>query len=241
MKQQQIKGYPDYTIDSDGIVTSNRTSNSKVLKGGVHKGCLRVALTNAEGSKYFRVKRLVADAFIPNPNDLPSVINIDSDPTNNSIENLERATVSEVNSKGWVNTRGTNDHLFKLLRLMHIQGFTYSEAGDAFCLSGSTVCEILKRGGYAGKPNYNVLYPKVKAMMREGFTMTEIAFRVGCNEKNLDNMVLRKGKNKKREHKHSHLLSQMLDLRAQGLSDVKISKRLGISGSSVGRTIKRSM
>lgn len=53
----------------------------------------RVPLTNKEHiRKYYLVHRLVAQAFIPNPNNLPQVNHIDGDKSNNTIENLEWTT-----------------------------------------------------------------------------------------------------------------------------------------------------
>ena len=54
------------------------------------KGCyLHVRLTKNGIGKSTNVHRIVATAFIPNPNNLPEVNHIDEDKTNNAVSNLE--------------------------------------------------------------------------------------------------------------------------------------------------------
>jgi hypothetical protein len=64
-------------------------------------------------SKSCRVHRLVAMAFIPNPNNYPIVSHLDNDPTNNKVENLEWATQS-LNIQHCINSnRGRWSNQFK--------------------------------------------------------------------------------------------------------------------------------
>lgn len=90
-----ICGYEGlYEIDSSGNVYSILQTNSRrkrILKQYHTKtGYLKVNLYDLNGKcKKKYVHRLVAEAFIPNPDNLPEVNHKDCDKTNNSVENLE--------------------------------------------------------------------------------------------------------------------------------------------------------
>lgn len=56
------------------------------------KGYLSVAIGSKQSRKLYKVHRLVAEAFIPNPDNLPQVNHIDEDKSNNKVENLEWCT-----------------------------------------------------------------------------------------------------------------------------------------------------
>lgn len=86
-----------------GQVWSKRSN--KVLKQTLHKnGYLTVAtkIGGSQGKSYcFRVHRLVAEAFISNPNNKEEVNHIDGNKTNNTLSNLEWVTRSENIQHAW--------------------------------------------------------------------------------------------------------------------------------------------
>lgn len=65
------------------------------------RGYMIVQLSKENKCKWYLVHRLVAQAFIPNPEDKPTVNHIDGDRANNSVENLEWATYGENNAHSY--------------------------------------------------------------------------------------------------------------------------------------------
>lgn len=82
-----------YEIHSDGTIVSlnyNRTGLPKPLKQFYDKnGYACVAIYVDKQTKRMKVHRLVAMAFIPNPNNLPQINHKDENKSNNQIDNLE--------------------------------------------------------------------------------------------------------------------------------------------------------
>ena len=74
----------DYNIKRNGTIFSEK-SNKYLKPYNNKKGYLQVNIK----CKSCRVHRLVAEKFIPNPNDLPCVNHKDGNRHNNNVENLE--------------------------------------------------------------------------------------------------------------------------------------------------------
>ena len=82
-----IDDYPSYKISDSGVVVN---AYGKVMaQQPNYKGYLRVYLVHNKVRKQQFVHRLVAKAFIPNPNNLPQINHKDGHPENNHSSNLE--------------------------------------------------------------------------------------------------------------------------------------------------------
>lgn len=95
-----MPGFEDYYLVSNrGNVWSIRSS--RLLKPSeTHQGYLRVSPSVDGFVKKCAVHRLVALAFIPNPESKPTVNHINENKKDNRVENLEWATVAEQNVHG---------------------------------------------------------------------------------------------------------------------------------------------
>ena len=92
---RDIKGFEGlYQISNFGNVKSLK--RNIILKPSSNgKGYLHIILYKNRKSKVSRIHRLVAQAFIPNPENKPQVNHIDGNKRNNNVNNLEWVTNSE--------------------------------------------------------------------------------------------------------------------------------------------------
>lgn len=122
-----------------------------------HNGYLYCGITYPEGNRQRRVHILVAQAFLPNPNNYPIVLHKDNNKNNCNVENLKWGTVSENTKQAFDDGLAKNDKSWDDSQSIHICCFNMQK-------------ELIKK------------YGSVSEASRElGITKTGILYQ--CNHK----------------------------------------------------------
>ena len=87
---KEIKNYEGrYSATEEGRIFSHLT-NKFLIPCDDGKGYLYVTLTDGKGHRQSKkIHRIIAETFLPNPNNLPCINHKDQNTKNNNLENLE--------------------------------------------------------------------------------------------------------------------------------------------------------
>ncbi len=153
-ERRHINGFEDYLIFPAGKIFSLK--RKKYLKPRINpKGYYRVDLCKS-GKRYTKfIARLIAQAFIPNPDNKPEVNHKNSIKSDNRIENLEWCTHSEniihAYSVGFKNAKGSDNGRSKLNELQvrvirKCDDLLHRELAETFNMSIQHI-GLIKRNG----------------------------------------------------------------------------------------------
>lgn len=170
-KSLDFLGYPNYTITDDGRVFSlnyHKEGYKKEMKPGKDKnGYFDVGLYNKVSKrKIFMVHRLVALAFIPNPDNLPAVNHKDEVKTNNMVGNLEWCSIKYNNTYGTRLEKISKKHLNRKDESKPVKQFTtdgvfikeYPSMHEVERQTGFNPSHILKCCKGRRKSSYNYIW-----------------------------------------------------------------------------------
>lgn len=151
-----IEDYPNYSISDTGIIKRNayaridrlgRKTNIKeqTLKLYIDKdGYYRTMLIKDGKNHFIPIHRLVAQTFIPNPNNLPVVNHKNEEKKDNRVENLEWCTIKYNNCYGERLKRVSLASGKKIIGYDENISMTFNsaqEAGRTLGVSGSNISE----------------------------------------------------------------------------------------------------
>ena len=158
---KDVKDYEGlYAIDENGNVWSYKSR--KYLKPTLARGYLKITLYKDGKRKDFYIHRLVAEAFIPNPDNKPQVNHLDENKLNNSVSNLEWATAKE-NSNYGTRTERSNKKRSKPVYCMELDRVFdgINQAARELGLNNRHICDCCK-GRYKTTGGYHWQYTVVE-------------------------------------------------------------------------------
>ena len=112
MEWVKVSRNHNYSINRKGEVRNDTTGKIKTPYQNKDNGYLTVDLYDGNKVQKATVHRLLAEAFLPNPDNKPCIDHKDGNRTNNDLNNLRWATYSENNSR--FNTIGIRSEKIKV-------------------------------------------------------------------------------------------------------------------------------
>ena len=147
-----------YQISNLGNVfskRSNRVLKQTKCKKGYWNFATKIGGRNGI-AHYFRIHRLVAEAFIPNPESKPYVNHKDGCKTNNMLSNLEWVTASENSAHAWAtglrlpsNRKLTADQV----REIRASNLSQRKLGEIYGIDQVNIGRIKRRETYKDVPD----------------------------------------------------------------------------------------
>lgn len=96
---KEVTSNPNYQVSNTGRI--RRIGSNKDKSVQVKDGYLKTELYQNGMRQHVRVHRIVAEEFIPNPDNKPEVNHIDGNKNNNCVSNLEWSTKKENCQHAW--------------------------------------------------------------------------------------------------------------------------------------------
>lgn len=171
-----IEGYNNkYYITKDGkvfIANYRGTGISKEMKPRIIAGYYSLGLEDPNSTptnrkqKIHKIHRLIAKAFIPNPDNKPCINHIDGNKLNNSLDNLEWVTTQENTKHAYANNLANNwwnkERGLACINLIENYKYNFADVAELFGLPSRANVYYFWNKGYKtfGISHNNPFIPK---------------------------------------------------------------------------------
>lgn len=155
---KNVKGFEIYQVSNRGRVKSLKFNKEKILKTRKVKGYEKVNLFKNHLTTTHYVHRLVAKAFIPNPDSKPFINHVNSVKTDNRADNLTWADASENGTHGWKSkrvkspkqgiSRKFSNSDIRDMRKRFEKGETITSIADRYKLNQRSTSDIVHKRSY---------------------------------------------------------------------------------------------
>ena len=146
-----------------------------------YNGYLYCGITYPEGQKQRRVHILVAESYLPNPNNYPVVMHIDNNKANPNINNLQWGTVSQntksafdeglqVNDKSWEDSQSVHVCVFNMNKELIEKYGSISEASRQLHVTKTAILNQCNHG-VKTKPRCGYYFRYLSEYETNGFVL----------------------------------------------------------------------
>jgi len=151
---KEIVDYPNYYVSNVGEVKSTHYAKDRLLKAQCMNGYLRVGLSKNGKVSLFLIHRLVAIAFLDNPNNYSFINHKNGIKSDNRLDNLEWCSASEnlnhaLNNSLRIMPKGERHHKAKLTeeQILKIRSSTLkqTELACIYNVNQQTISAIINK------------------------------------------------------------------------------------------------
>ena len=203
--------YKDYNleINEKGEIRNSKTKKERVLvelKGRKENWYKVITAITNKKQKLLYVHRMVAETFIPNPNNYPCVNHIDNNKQNNAVENLEWCSFKEnINSayhkqnafKKYICAccgkelfdLGRNNTICRYCKEKQKQKEISKQAKNKKIQERKAIIKKALENNFAYYYYYS--HKKVFDKWQKGFSARQIAIKENCSRQNISMLIKR--------------------------------------------------
>ena len=147
---RDIKGFENYQVSNLGRIYSKKRRACLKVKRLAGRGYYQVRLSK-DGIYYYKnLHRLIAETFIPNPNNLRTVNHINGNQLDNRVSNLEWADdCRQQHEACLLGLKPTNKHILtedEIIKVyeMYSKGTSVKEIAEIYNTRTQQICKLVK-------------------------------------------------------------------------------------------------